>query len=276
MPAHWRRLVPTQGAVLSTAAADGYPVAAASAHSVPPNLEPRTPVAAASSPAAAGVRPVSAISDRSWQTLREALTHAAEGRILAARALLEPAAAASGLSEAAFLAKLESSVQPEAAPDNTSGDGKPAAPTEGHASSQSPFHAVAAAASEARVATTAQQPAARQRDHGVRHHSCPLSTEQLARLLALPAEADWLREGLRQFHDREGYIYARDDDLKVSYRHLKGVVDHGPCSRYATSDVRHVGSSFCFSQAFAAARAGFTAGRRMNTRMPGLAQSVQC
>jgi hypothetical protein len=195
-------------------------------------MDSRTPVVTAPSPAAAGVQPVSVISDRSWQTLREGLTHAAEGRILAARALLEPAAAESGLSEAAFLARLEYLVQPEASPDTANGDAKPAAATEAHASSPSPFHAMAAAAAakaaEAPVAATAQHPAARHTRHDVEQHSCPLSAEQVARVLALPAEAERLQEGLRQFHDREGYIHARDDDLKVSYRHLKGATVHGP------------------------------------------------
>ena len=160
------------------------------------------------------------ISAQTWQTLREALAYAAEGRILSAAALLSPAAAASGLSEAALLAKLEA-MAPAAAgapqpPSGSAAQGTPAVDQAGLRPPQ-PGEATAPAAR----GTGAEVPG-NGRDSGQR--SGRLSVEEVARLLALPTEAAWLREGLRQFHDREGYINARDDDLKVSYRHLKGAL----------------------------------------------------
>ena len=215
-----------QGAVFSTPTADSYPVAAASGHSARADIEARFRAEAAPPPAAASQQAASSpISDSSRQTLREALAHAAEGRILAARALLETAAAASDLSEAAFLAKLQALVPPEAAPDAANGHAISAAADGVTSASLSPFQAVAAA--RAAEATSAQQAAAVNGRHGAEEHSGQLTRGEVARVLALPAEADLIQDSLRQFHDRDGYTFARNDDLKVSYRHIKGAAVFG-------------------------------------------------
>ena len=196
---HVRRLDTLPGAAL--------PAGVATDELASPALTAATSRAAAPAASAgelAAQETAAGVSARTWQTLREALAHAAEGRILTAAGLLGPAAAASSLSEAALLARLEQA-SPAAADAAQRADG----------SSAQPFHAVANAARGSASVASGNGP-------GSRQDSGPLSSKEAARILSLPKEAAWLREGLRQFHDREGYVMARDDDLKVSYRHLKG------------------------------------------------------
>ena len=202
------------GAALATTGAAGAPGLSGMAATASPAMP--LPPAATAEPA---VQAAAGISARTWQTLREALADAAEGRILTAAALLGPAAAGSGLSEAALLARLE-----QAAPAAEAGSAQHAvgsaaqgiaAVQEAGAASAHPFHAVANAARASASAAGGTGP-------GLHRDSGPLTAKEVARLLLLPEQAAWLREGLRQFHDQEGYAMARDDDLKVSYRHLKG------------------------------------------------------
>ena len=210
------RLDTMPGAVLATSGAAG-------ARGLPSALAASPGIALAASPTEAAAQPVDdGISVRTWQTLREALAHAAEGRILTAAELLGPAAAASGLSEAALLARLQQTCPAGSAQhaDGSAAQGIAAVEQAGGASSQ-PFHAVAAAARGSASAAGGD-------GQGPRQESGPLSAKEAARVVALPEQAAWLREGLRQFHDREGYAMARDDDLKVSYRHLKGARADSP------------------------------------------------
>ncbi len=201
------------GAVLTTSSAAGAAGLPGMAKAASPAIAlPTPPAAEPAQQANAG------ISARTWQTLREALAHAAEGRILTAAALLGPAAAGSGLSEAALLTRLEQT-SPGAGVTAQHAVGSAAqgiaAVEQAGAGSAQPFHAVATAARASASANGVNGP-------GLGQDGGPLTAKEVARVLALPEQAAWLREGLRQFHDREGYAMARDDDLKVSYRHLKG------------------------------------------------------
>ena len=218
LPLHTiRRLDALQDSVATSVSANGRPVA---------------PAAAPSLPAAAPAQAAGGVSGRTWQTLREALAHAAEGRILSAAALLAPAAAASGLSESALLARLRALTP--AAP-GLAGDANGSAAQQTTAVEQADTRA-SQAGQAAPTATIKTAAVAWEVGHSAGPDRGQLSAKEAARVLALPEEAAWLREGLRQFHDREGYVMARDDDLRVSYRHLKGACEALPHTATTTSE----------------------------------------